>query len=286
MRNTITNVTMVEKENYNEMTDNELIEWIRTREGYEREGAYEALINRHKGIIFDCMKKIFGSDNVSMDKEDAMSVGYEGMCKAVNTYNPEKETKFSTYVYKLIYNELSKFYYGNSEFHITPAMKKRIKAVVAIMLRIKKDTGRNASFEEIASETDLTVKQVKRALSYSSQENTMVRLDAASSHCDEDGIAKSIGDYVPGNAEYEPENCVLVSDKDEFIEEGLDCLNERERFVMVHSTGIYDEKIMTYEEIGKACNVSKGRISQIKDKAKDKLQECAQRLIADGIDLN
>lgn len=49
------------------------------------------------------------------------------------------------------------------------------------------------------------------------------------------------------------------------------CLNEKEKFIMYHSSEIFGHKYMTFNEIGKVYNISRERINQIKKRAIKKL---------------
>ena len=57
-------------------------------------------------VLYIVTKKFF---NVDYDKEDLVSIGNIGLIKAVNTYDPSKEIKFSVYASRCVENEILMF---------------------------------------------------------------------------------------------------------------------------------------------------------------------------------
>ena len=53
--------------------------------------------------------KYFGRIHIKMDIEDLEGAGYYGLTKALNTYDTEKDCKFSTYAFSCINNEIKYF---------------------------------------------------------------------------------------------------------------------------------------------------------------------------------
>lgn len=57
-------------------------------------------------VLYIVTKKFF---NVDYDKKDLVSIGNIGLIKAVNTYDPSKEIKFSVYASRCVENEILMF---------------------------------------------------------------------------------------------------------------------------------------------------------------------------------
>ncbi len=68
------------------------------------EGARNVLIERNLRLVAHIVKKF---DNTGEDSEDLISIGVIGLIKAINTFNPEKNTRLATYAARCIENENS-----------------------------------------------------------------------------------------------------------------------------------------------------------------------------------
>lgn len=68
------------------------------------EGARETLIERNLRLVAHIVKKF---DNTGEDNEDLISIGVIGLIKAINTFNPDKQTRLATYAARCIENENS-----------------------------------------------------------------------------------------------------------------------------------------------------------------------------------
>lgn len=68
------------------------------------EGARNTLIERNLRLVAHIVKKF---DNTGEDSEDLISIGVIGLIKAINTFNPHKNTRLATYAARCIENEIS-----------------------------------------------------------------------------------------------------------------------------------------------------------------------------------
>ena len=66
------------------------------------EGARNILIERNLRLVAHIVKKF---DNTGEDNEDLISIGVIGLIKAINTFNPNKNTRLATYAARCIENE-------------------------------------------------------------------------------------------------------------------------------------------------------------------------------------
>ncbi|HBG01101.1 MAG TPA: flagellar biosynthesis protein FliA [Firmicutes bacterium] len=68
------------------------------------EEARNILIERNLRLVAHIVKKF---DNTGEDSEDLISIGVIGLIKAINTFNPSKNTRLATYAARCIENENS-----------------------------------------------------------------------------------------------------------------------------------------------------------------------------------
>ena len=68
------------------------------------EGARNILIERNLRLVAHIVKKF---DNTGEEGEDLISIGAIGLIKAINTFDPTKNTRLATYAARCIENESS-----------------------------------------------------------------------------------------------------------------------------------------------------------------------------------
>jgi len=68
------------------------------------EEARNILIERNLRLVAHIVKKFDGSGE---DTEDLISIGTIGLIKAINTFDPQKNTRLATYAARCIENEIS-----------------------------------------------------------------------------------------------------------------------------------------------------------------------------------
>ena len=76
--------------NYNSMTDEELIELIKTGDKH----AIDFLIEKYKDLVNMKVGKYF---MIGAEKEDIMQEGMIGLFKAIQSYKPDKQNSFKTF---------------------------------------------------------------------------------------------------------------------------------------------------------------------------------------------
>lgn len=68
------------------------------------EEARNTLIERNLRLVAHIVKKF---DNTGEDNEDLISIGVIGLIKAINTFDPRRNTRLATYAARCIENEIS-----------------------------------------------------------------------------------------------------------------------------------------------------------------------------------
>ena len=80
-----------------------------------REGDQDAkniLIEHNLRLVAHVCKKY---NNTNIDQDDLISIGSIGLIKGINSYNPEKSIKLSTYISKCIDNEILMYLRSNKK---------------------------------------------------------------------------------------------------------------------------------------------------------------------------
>lgn len=97
-----------EMEEADSKSDCDLIEEALNGHGLISEMAWEAIVKRHTPMVRMLASRY--SMNSFMEFEDAFSVGLMGLMEAVRHYDPNRDAKFSTYLYSRIGWSISRYY--------------------------------------------------------------------------------------------------------------------------------------------------------------------------------
>ncbi len=92
-----------------ELSDNALLAKVRAlpRDSELRAVACEILVDRYQKLVSSCVRQYRGSPEPT---EDLMQVGYVGLLKAINNYNPEVGDSLSAYAQPCVSGEIKRHF--------------------------------------------------------------------------------------------------------------------------------------------------------------------------------
>jgi len=92
-----------------ELPDSELLSRVRTlpRDSELRAAACEVLVDRYGKLVRSCVRQYRGSPEPT---EDLMQVGYIGLLKAINNYDPGVGTSLSAYAQPCVSGEIKRHF--------------------------------------------------------------------------------------------------------------------------------------------------------------------------------
>ncbi len=92
-----------------ELSDDELLASVRTlpRDNELRAAACEVLVDRYGKLVRSCVRQYRGSPEPT---EDLMQVGYVGLLKAINNYDPDVGTSLSAYAQPCVSGEIKRHF--------------------------------------------------------------------------------------------------------------------------------------------------------------------------------
>lgn len=96
------------KEPLNEKEEKECIELLKQKD----ETARNKLIEHNLRLVAHIVKKF---ENLEISQDDLISIGTIGLIKGVDSYNPEKNIKITTYIAKCIENEILMYFRSNKK---------------------------------------------------------------------------------------------------------------------------------------------------------------------------
>ena len=130
--------------------DNQLLRLYREGQAPETQDRF---IERFSGLVFAIARKFRGR----AEWEDLVQVGYLGLMKAVDGYNPELSVRFSTYAYHCIFGEVTHFIRDRQEVIRRPRWLNNLSKQVGRYVETYSQTHhRLPKKEEVAAELGVT----------------------------------------------------------------------------------------------------------------------------------
>jgi len=204
---------------------------------------------------------------------DLISEGNIGLMKAVDRYDPNRGTKFSTYAAWWIKQGIKRALANQSKTIRLPVhMVDRLARMRRLAVQLTEELGREPTDEELAEELQLPLKKVKLLHRVSMRPASLNALLGA----DEDGA--ELGDLVAD--EKSPDPVAILTDRAlrGSLRQVLHVLDERERTILALRFPMDDsERELTLEEVGKKLKVTRERIRQLQNQALRKLRDELER---------
>jgi len=240
--------------------DAELLDMIRSlpREHPIREAACEVLVNRYRPLVRSCVRRF---QNSPEPYEDLLQVGYVGLIKAINNYDPAAGTGLAGYALPCVSGEIKRYFRDKRwQVHVKRSLQELRLAVRNVTAELTQALGHAPSDAEIADRLNVTedeLREVRRAeLAFQSSS-----LDAPLA--DHEGRA-SLADLI-GTEDPQLEHVLDM----EAVWKHLSGLPDREQQLLL--LRFYGN--MTQAEIGKHLGISQMHVSRLLAEALEYLRE-------------
>jgi RNA polymerase sigma-B factor len=195
--------------------------------------------------------------------EDLVQVASLGLLKAIDRYDPERGTAFSSFAVPTIAGELKRYFRDKGwAIRVPRDLQELAQRVDRTADRLAPELGRAPTVSEIADELGLTVEQVLEAR----EAATAQRAESLDRPIGEAGDAISVIDTLGA-----PEPGYLQIEHAATLEAMLAVLSERDREVL----RLRFEEDLTQSEIGRRVGVSQMHVSRLLREAITLLRETA-----------
>jgi RNA polymerase sigma-B factor len=236
------------------LSDNALLARLRPlpRGSTEREPICEILVSRYTGLVRSCVRPYLRGPEPA---EDLLQVGYVGLLKAINYFDPRYGDSLAAYATPCISGEIKRHFRDRRwQMRVSRQDQELLLQMRAVEETLTQQLGRTPRDRELArhlSVSDDDVRQARQA----QQVFTACSLDAPLSAGDDSALlADMLGEDDPAVAHATDIEAVRVH---------LDKLPEREQRILVWR--FYGN--LTQSQIGDRLGISQMHVSRLLDKA-------------------
>lgn len=214
--------------------------------------AKEALVSENAGLIWSVAKRFLGRGT---EAEDLYQLGCLGFLKAVDGFDLEFGTQFSTYAVPKIAGEIRRFLRDDGAVKVSRSLKEQAAAIKAARNRLTGALGREPTIQEISRQTGFSPEEIALA------ETATAATESIQKETGDEGF--SLEDVLT-DTESEERMVEKIA-----LRQAIDALPERERMVIklryFHS--------LTQQRVAKVLDVSQVQVSRIEKKAISMLRQ-------------
>ena len=224
---------------------------IRRAQSGDKE-ASEILVTENAGLVWSVARRFMGRGT---EPEDLYQLGCLGFLKAVNGFDLEYGTQFSTYAVPKIAGEIRRFLRDDGAVKVSRTIKEQATAIKSARNQLMLSLGREPSVSEIADATGFTAEEIAVA------ETATAATESIQKQTGEDGFSL---ENVLTDTQTEERLVEKIA-----LSQAIDKLPEREAMVIrlryFHG--------LTQDRTAKVLSVSQVQVSRIEKKALAALRE-------------
>jgi RNA polymerase primary sigma factor len=238
------------------------------REALEAQAARarERMVKGNLRLVVNIAKK-YAKRGASLN--DLINEGNLGLIRAVEGYDPDQNTRFSTYASWWIKQAIKRSLINSDKpIHIPAYMVEMITRFRRTRDRFVESEGRNPSFQELAERMQMAESKVRHIRSAVNAVSVAIQ-----DYDSEDG--SSITEGLADERMLEPEEIILTEGERKRIVDLLETLDERESKILKLRYGFEGEEF-TFKEIGSQVQLTRERVRQIEVEAILKLKTCLE----------
>ena len=226
-------------------------ELIRRAQNGDRE-ASERLVTENAGLIWSVAKRFLGRGT---EAEDLYQLGCLGFLKAVEGFDLEFGTQFSTYAVPKISGEIRRFLRDDGAIKVSRSLKERSAAVRSARSLLGSALGREPSIKELSEHLGLAPEDIAQA------EAATREVESIHRECGDEGFTL---EAVLSDTESEERMLEKIA-----LRQAIRELPEREKCVI--SLRYFHG--LTQDRVAKVLSVSQVQVSRIEKKAIGMLRE-------------
>ncbi len=210
------------------------------------ETAREKLLEENSGLVWAVVRRFLGR---GVETDDLYQLGCLGFLKAVDGFDTEFGTQFSTYAVPKIAGEIRRFLRDDGAVKVSRGIKERAATIKTTRSLLIAEMGREPTVSEIADRTGITPEDIAMA------EMATAGIESIHQQTGEEGFTL---ESVLTDTKSEDTMLEKIA-----LDQAISCLSERESMVIrlryFHG--------LTQERTAKVLQVSQVQVSRIEKKA-------------------
>ena len=214
--------------------------------------ASEQLVMDNMGLVWSVARRFFGR---GVDPDDLYQLGCVGFLKAVEGFDPEYGTQFSTYAVPKIAGEIRRFLRDDGSIKVSRSLKERSATIKAARQKLMNDLDREPTLSELSDATGFTPEEIATAETATSSAQSLQKQTG------EEGFSL---EQVLTTGNMEEDMIERIA-----LRQAIGKLSERDRLVI----NLRYFHGLTQEKISRIIGVSQVQVSRIEKKALLQLRE-------------
>ena len=216
------------------------------------EGATETLVKENSGLIWAVARRFVGR---GAELDDLYQLGCLGFLKAVEGFDLEYGTQFSTYAVPKISGEIRRFLRDDGAVKVSRSIKEQAVTIKSTRNRLAAALGREPTIQEISRQTGFSPEEIALA------ETATAATESIRRETGEEGFSL---ENILTDTESEERMVEKIA-----LRQAIDALPEREKMVVK----LRYFHCLTQQQVAKIMVVSQVQVSRIEKKAIEKLRE-------------
>ena len=203
--------------------------------------------------------------NKGLPIQDLIEEGNLGLLRAVEGFDPDMNTRFSTYASYWIKQSIKRALINTAKTIRIPAyMVELLSKWRRATAKLDGELGRPPTQEEVAKELQLPKKKLSIV-------KTAIHLYNMTPQTDEDDGGWTMSDMVADERQKGPEAEMVDADNLKHVYRMLDTMDPREATILRMRFGLDDAEPRTLKEIGESLGLTRERVRQIESEALKRL---------------
>ena len=216
------------------------------------QSAKEALIEENSGLVWSVARRFMGRGT---EPDDLYQLGCLGFLKAVDGFDLEYGTQFSTYAVPKISGEIRRFLRDDGAVKVSRSLKEQSATIKSTRSRLTAALGREPTIQEISRQTGFSPEEIALA------ETATAATESIQRETGEEGFSL---ENILTDTESEERMVEKIA-----LRQAVDTLPEREK--MVISLRYFHS--LTQQRVAKVMDISQVQVSRIEKKALALLRE-------------
>ena len=234
--------------------------YAETSDPRERDRIREQLVRGYESLVHFLARRF---QNRGEPLEDIVQVGFLGLIKAIDRFDPDLGNEFTTFATPTILGEIRRYFRDKGwAIRFPRRLQELYQQVVRTNEELKNELNRQPSVAEVAQRLGVEPDDVLEAMEMSSA-LTPISIDATIGGPGEEG-GRQLGEAVGS----EDPNLDRVEMR-QVLERAMQHLNERERRIMIMR--FFEE--MSQSEVAKRLGISQMHVSRLQRAALEQLRE-------------